>query len=140
MLLDQFVIGVGADVKIDTLTSAMVGSSVEMLADANGIVLSAVVIDLEFVLYAVDMLADLWAGSVVKIDLSIDMRIDFVISVSIGAVTDILADVLAGVITSVVSGVGVDVLTDVSVNVLAAVMTVLEFIVSASLAGSMPFS
>ena len=130
MLLDQFVIGVGADAKIDTLTSVMVGSSVEMLADADGIVLSAAVIDLEFVLYAVDILADMWAGSVVNIDLSIDMRIDFAISVSIRAATDMLADVLAGVITSVVPEVGVDVSTDVSVNVLTAVMTVLEFIVS----------
>ena len=139
MLLDQFVIGVGADVKIDTLTSVMIGSSVEMLADADDIVLSTAVIDLEFVLYAVDMLADMWAASVVKIDLSIDMRIDFAISVSIRAVTDMLADVLAGVITSVVSGVGVDVLTDVSVNVLTAVMTVLEFIVSVPLTESVPF-
>ena len=142
-LLDQLAIGVGAGVRIDTLTSVVVGSSIEMLADADGIldgiVLSAAVIHLGFVLYAVDMLADAWAGSVVKIDLSIDMRIDFAISVSIRAVTDMLADVLAGVITSVVPEVGVDVLTDVSVNVLTAVMTVLEFIVSVPLTGSVPF-
>ena len=97
-----------------------------MSADADGMVLTAAFIDLMFVVYAADMLADVWSGSVVNIDLS---RVNFVISVSIGAVAGILADVLAGVITRVLTDSDVDVLTNA---LLTAVMTVLEFISSVS--------
>ena len=99
MLAEALTIGV----VIEESTGPMVGVGADMLADVEIIVMTAVVIALEFAVPEFDVLIDALAG------------------------------VLSGKIIGVVTGVGVDVLANVKVNVLVAVMTVLGFAMPAPL-------
>ena len=85
-----------------------------MLADVEVPVLIAAVIDLEFfvsLLYAVDVLADVWVGAAIDVGVLSGARVDVVIDVSDRVCPD----------------------TMMGVNVVAAVMTALGCTMSASL-------
>ena len=99
MLAEVLTIGV----VIEESTGPMVGVGADMLADVEIIVMTAVVIALEFAVPEFDVLIDALAG------------------------------VLSGKIIGVVTGVGVDVFTNVEVNGLVAAMTILGFAMPAPL-------
>ena len=116
------------DVRDDSvLADVVVGVSVDVLTDVDGILLDKTELDFEFdlsVSYAVDVLAGVWAKEWVNIDGLIDMRIE----VFIGALT-----VFVWAIVVISSGLGAVVLVEADENSLTAVMTALEFTVSTSL-------
>ena len=90
------------------------------------------------IVVAVDVLSiDMFADVEIIVLTVVVIALDFAVTVSHSAdvVVGMLIDVLADVIIGVLSSIGVDVLTDVNVNIFAVVMTVLEFAVPASSEG-----